>query len=113
MGQENGEQSESKRQAGREAKRVLVKKRERAEKLVGGECFVLRVGIRELRAGYEASTKREPEEDASEDEHLSGRAVGNGGVANTSWKGGTPIGVERNRWRWIFWKGCGHEMFCA
>jgi len=75
--------------------------------------LVLRVGIRELRASYEASAKGEEEEDASEDQHLSGRAVGDGGVANTGRKGGAPIDADRGGWRWIFWKRCGHEMFCA
>lgn len=113
VGEENGEKGERKGETDGEAERVFVKKCERAEKFVGGEGLVLRVGICELRAGHQTSTKREEEENASEDQHLSGRAVGDGSVANTGWKGGAPFGVERNRWRWIFWKGCGHEAFCA
>ncbi len=65
--EENGEESKSERQASGEAERVFVKEGERAEKLVGGEGFVPCVGIRELRASQEASTKREQEEDASDD----------------------------------------------
>ena len=51
VGEENSEQSESKRQAGGEAERIFVEECERAKKLVGGEGCVPRVGIRKLRAG--------------------------------------------------------------
>ena len=51
VGEENGEQSESKWQTGGEAERVFVKESERAEKFVRREGFVPGIGVSELRAG--------------------------------------------------------------
>src|SRR5260370_33741781 len=83
VGEENGEKGERKGETDGEAERVFVKKSERAEKFVGGGGLVLRVGIFELRAGHQASAKREEEENASEDQHLSGSAGVYGNGANT------------------------------
>ena len=67
VGEKNGEQGESKRQACGEAERVLVKKSKRAEEFVEGEGFVPSVGGGELCAGDEASAEGENEQEASED----------------------------------------------
>jgi hypothetical protein len=67
VGEKNGEQGESKRQARGEAKRVFVKKSERAKKFVEGEGFVPGVSSSELCAGDEAGAEREEKQEASED----------------------------------------------
>jgi hypothetical protein len=113
VGEENREKSEGKGEAGSEAKRVFVKESERAEEFVERERLILRIGRGELRAGDEAGTKREEEEDAREEQHFSGRAVGDGGVANAAGRDGAPIDVGRDGWRRIFWERWGHGMFCA
>jgi hypothetical protein len=113
VGEENREKGEGKGEAGSEAKRVFVKEGERAEKFVEGERLILRIGSGELRAGYEAGAKREKEEDAREEQHFSGRAVGDGGVADAAGRGGAPIDMGRDGWRRVFWERWGHGMFCA
>ena len=113
MGEQNGEKSKGERESGGEAERVFVKKSERAEKFVGGEGLVLRVGGGELRAGDEAGAKREEKEDASQEQHLFGRTVGDWSVADTVGRSGAPIDVGRDGWRRIFWQRWGHGVFCA
>src|SRR5216684_8502473 len=63
VGEKNGEQGESKRQARGEAKRVFVKESERTEKFVEGEGLVLSIGSGELCAGDEAGAEGEEEQD--------------------------------------------------
>ena len=108
--EKNGEQSESKRQACGEAEGVFVKKCERAEEFVEREGFILSVGSRELRASDEASAKREEEEDTSKNQHLSGRTVGDRGVADAAGRCGAPIHVHGNGRRRIFWEWRAHEV---
>ena len=108
--EKNGEQGESKRQACGEAEGVFVKKRERAEKFVEREGFVLSVGSGELCAGDEARAKREEEEDTSKNQHLPGRTIGDRGVADATGGSGAPIHVHGNGWRRVFWEWCAHEV---
>jgi hypothetical protein len=98
VGESNGEQGESKWQACGEAERVLVKKSERAEKFVEREGLILRIGSSELRAGDEARAEGEEEQDTSEDQHLSGRTVGDRCVADAAGSCGVPIHVDGNGW---------------
>ena len=67
VGEKNGEQGESKGQAGGETERVFVKKSKRAEEFVEGEGLVLSIRCGELCARDEAGAEREEEQDASED----------------------------------------------
>jgi hypothetical protein len=73
----------------------------------------LGIGGGELGAGYEAGAEREEEEEAGEEEHFSGRRVGDRSVADGAGRGGTPIDVGREGWRRIFWWRWGHGIFCA
>jgi len=59
VGEKNGEQGESKRQAGGETERVFVEEREGPEEFVEGEGFVAGVSDGELCAGDEAGAERE------------------------------------------------------
>ncbi len=67
VGEKNGEQGESKRQAGGEAERMFVEKSERVEKFVKREGFVPGISSSELCASDEASAEREEKQEASED----------------------------------------------
>ena len=67
VGEENEKKSEGEWESGGEAEGVFVEKSEGAEKFVGGEGFVLRIRGGKLRAGDEAGTEGEEEEDASKE----------------------------------------------
>lgn len=113
MGEKNGEQGESKRNAGDEASRVFVEKREGVDKFVEGSCLIISVGDGELCAGGEAGTKSEKKQDGCDDQHLGRWAAGNRSVAKIAERHGAPIDVDRNGWLGILWEWWGHEIFRA
>lgn len=113
MGEENEEKSKCERETCGEAEGVLVKESKGAEKFIGGEGFVQSVGSGELGSGDQARAKRQEKENAREKQHFFGGTIGRRGVADTVSRGGAPIDVGREGWRRIFWKRCGHEIFCA
>jgi hypothetical protein len=98
VGEKNSEQSKSKWKACGEAERLPVKESERAEKFVEGEGLILRIGGSELSAGDEAGAEGEKEQDASEEQHLSGRTVRDRRIAEAVRRSGGPIHIDR--------KGC-------
>jgi hypothetical protein len=61
MSEKNGEQGEGKGDAGGECGRAFVEKREGMDKFIIGSRLIIRVGDRELRAGYKAGAKSKQE----------------------------------------------------
>lgn len=81
VGEKNGEQGEGERQAGSEARGVLVEQSESTHQFVEGCGFSVGVSDRELPASGEAGAKSKEEQDAREDQRLYRRPVGNRCIA--------------------------------
>lgn len=103
MGEKNGEQREGKGDASGEACGMFVEKREGVDEIVIGSSLIIRVGDRELRAGYKAGAKSKQEQDTGEGERFRGRPAWNGNVLPFTGRSGAPIDVDWDGGRKVFW----------
>ena len=111
MREQNGEQGESKRNAGREACRMFVEERESVDEFVIRSRLIICVSDRELSAGDQTGAKSKQKQDACKDERSCGRAARSRDVLEFVNRNGAPIDVDWDGGRKIFWRWRGHEIF--
>ncbi len=95
MGEKNGEQSDSEREAREQSGGIFVEESEGAEELVDGYGLVVGVGDGKLGAGDEAGAKREEEECHGEEESLAWRVGKSRGVKRIAGKRNAPSSGKR------------------
>ena len=92
---------------------MFVEEGEGVEKLVERNGLILHISDGKLSAGNQAGAKSKKKQNACDEEHLERRAWWNGYISRLAEGHGAPIDLDRDGWRWVFWKRCGHEMFYA
>lgn len=111
VGEENGEQGDSKGKARAKCGGMFVKQGEGANKFVERDSLILGVGDGELGSRNEASAKGEKEQHGCEQERLCRRPAENRRVLLLCKRNGMQIDVDGDRWRRTFSEWGGHEMF--
>ena len=94
VSKKNGQQREGEREAGKESGRMLVKEFVGVKKFVGRGGQILRIRIRKLSAGGEASAKGEKEQNAGEYKSFGWWARRNGKVLRPQEGLGAPIQMD-------------------
>jgi len=103
VGEKDGEEGESERQAGKQRGGVFVEEREGADEFVNGGGLLVGVGGGELRAGHEAGGEGAKKERDSEQQGAERRVREDGSVKVGSRRESAPVdlrdGIENGVWR--------------